>query len=586
MEPQHISVTERPVFLKEYFTNTAYQIPVYQREYVWSEKIVVDFLENLISEKDFQYTFFGIVILKKLRSKGLTKNEIIDGQQRSVSFQLILKLLSIYANDNFNNNKAIILRLREVNDLLLKEGSPVVTPSKNDKHLFNAILNSRTLEDFNNALKNNREFSKRHLYRNASRIMTYIQDEALTQKSWLRVINNLLCKVYLITITVTSSQNANQLFKSFNQKRIPLLLSDLLRNDVYIAGLKYKLREAEIIKVLEELNSIFLEISKNNKISAEEFLFYFINSMAFTVSIFGKKQFSKPLGSNKLYDAFEWLINEYYKGKLRNFIFDLKQTWDCILPLIDPAGNNNNHFLGKEGKVKKDHLEEFTYLFALRAFNIKKGLHIILAAKIKYSKQKYLNILRTTTYFSIRHTFTPKDMKLLEGWLAEAALVLFKTKSPLNFRKELEKYATVQYQKGITKNFGDYEFSNTRAKALLLLLALRDKNFDYMLKDKFSDIEIEHIWPDKPIDKYFRSMNVDRSVYDANKRRIGNLILCPQVVNGAVKNKPFDEKLRLYKKYQNKIYHCSKFVLNTKIWSEQKISERTNKLQNGLAGIN
>ena len=586
MRPEEIKVTDRPITISDYFTKTQYQIPIYQREYVWSEKIVEDFLEELISNKDFDHTFFGIIILKKVRVGGQYVFEVIDGQQRSISFSLILKLLYIYANTNLTDNKRVQLKLKEMNDLLWDKRTPVVRPSRNDKDLYEGVLKADTIDDLNATLKEHREYSKRHLYKNTVKIIDFIVDESLNVSSWLRVTDNLLKMVYVITITVDSPKNANQLFKSFNQKRVTLLLSDLLRNDVYLCGLKHKFKEDKIVDILEDLNDIFKEISKSNKIGTEEFLFYFINNMGFSIPIFNERgKDRKPLSSNKLYAAFEWLINEYYKNKLAKFIEDLQNTWAYLLPLVDPESSTSNYFIGKEGKVKKEVLEEFVYLYALRSFSIKKGLHIILAAKMSMSRRKYLSVLRTTTIFTIQHTFTPKDMKSLEGWLAEASNELFRTGNPDLYKRRLKKFITVQYENSVSRNFCYYEFSNTRAKALLQLIHFNDRGFKSVFVDKFNDIEIEHVWPDKPSERLLKQIGENKSIYNASKRYLGNLILCHQSINAEAKNKSFEEKKKIYANRSKRMYAASNIVLKSKDWTAKSIEMRTKELQAKFSGL-
>lgn len=586
MKREEIKVSEIPITIGDYFSKTQYQIPIYQREYVWSEKIVEDFLEELISEKDFEHTFFGIIILKKTRISGQLAYEVIDGQQRSISFSLILKLLSIFANSSLADNNRVQLKLKEVKDLLIAGRTPVVRPSRNDRDLYQAILESENAEELEETLKRNKEYSKRHLYKNTVKIYQYLKDESLTVVSWLRVIESLLTKVYVITITVDSPKNANQLFKSFNQKRVTLLLSDLLRNDVYLCGLKHNFKEEKIIDILENLNDIFKEISKSNKVGTEEFLFYFINAMGFSVPIFNARaKDRKPLSNNKLYSAFEWILNAHYKKNLGKFIADLKNTWETLLPIMDPENLTGNYFIGREGRVKMELYEEFVYLYALRSFNIKKGTHIILAAKMNLNKRKYLDVLRTTTIFTIQHTFTPRDMKSLEGWLAEASLELFRSGDPKIYKKKLKKNVTLQYEKSVSRNFSYYEFSNARAKALLLLIHLKDRGFRQILVDKFNDIEIEHIWPDKPADKLVREIGINKSVYDASKRYLGNLLLCHQSINGEAKNKPFEEKQAIYRKRHKRMYSVSGFITRRHDWDVDSINQRTEELQQRFSNL-
>src|SRR5215213_2892300 len=77
--------------IEEAFRDCFYIVPDYQREYVWTEKEVLQLLEDIDEQVDGGNTreyFIGMVLV----SQTIEKNhyEVIDGQQRLTTFFLML----------------------------------------------------------------------------------------------------------------------------------------------------------------------------------------------------------------------------------------------------------------------------------------------------------------------------------------------------------------------------------------------------------------------------------------------------------------------------------------------------------------
>jgi uncharacterized protein with ParB-like and HNH nuclease domain len=81
--------------------NLQYEIPFFQRAYVWSEENWTIFWEHLLSELEAYEKgynsehFIGTIITKQKESKSLSENvvELIDGQQRLTTISIFLKAL-------------------------------------------------------------------------------------------------------------------------------------------------------------------------------------------------------------------------------------------------------------------------------------------------------------------------------------------------------------------------------------------------------------------------------------------------------------------------------------------------------------
>ena len=97
-----------------------YSIPEYQRPYEWNENNIDQFLESIISGfKDGAFNvFFGTIQIDK-REESIDKGriDIVDGQQRLISFLLLLKVVSENYNLDFLYEDTI---RNDSNDMLYK----------------------------------------------------------------------------------------------------------------------------------------------------------------------------------------------------------------------------------------------------------------------------------------------------------------------------------------------------------------------------------------------------------------------------------------------------------------------------------
>ena len=89
--------------LKVFSTHTVFEIPYYQRAYVWEEENWKRFLEDMenisLIEKPY---FIGSLILKQKETETGSKygdvRVVIDGQQRLTTITVFFKVLSLKRN--------------------------------------------------------------------------------------------------------------------------------------------------------------------------------------------------------------------------------------------------------------------------------------------------------------------------------------------------------------------------------------------------------------------------------------------------------------------------------------------------------
>jgi hypothetical protein len=84
-------------------TNVKFKIPKYQRPFKWTTKNVIQLLDDIIDAKNQNKETYrvGTLILHQCQQRNSTTYNIVDGQQRTITFSLLLLALSRYLDERF-----------------------------------------------------------------------------------------------------------------------------------------------------------------------------------------------------------------------------------------------------------------------------------------------------------------------------------------------------------------------------------------------------------------------------------------------------------------------------------------------------
>ena len=123
-----------------------FRIPVYQRNYDWSESNCNRLLDDIytIMESGEKH-FLGTIVFMAARSGGFTLQEyvIIDGQQRLTTLMLILKALSVVAEEHGDDCYHEIEESYLHNKYCDEEFKVKLKPIKSDNNQFLLLLNGK-----------------------------------------------------------------------------------------------------------------------------------------------------------------------------------------------------------------------------------------------------------------------------------------------------------------------------------------------------------------------------------------------------------------------------------------------------------
>ena len=242
-------LTPKKLFQKD----IRYTIPAFQRRYVWNledqweplwedvRNTAEDYLEKLESydgnsveaERDTRRHFLGAVVIQQVsgRVRDIEKREVIDGQQRLTTLQLLLDAVQyVCEKRNAKGVKKRLLKLVENDKDILVENEEVfkLWPTVSDRRAFTrAMDNESVIDGFEDSL-----IVQAHEYfqLQASQWIDSDTDSMHTRMEALEIaITGML---NMVVIDLGLQDDPHVIFETLNARGTPLLESDLIKNYV------------------------------------------------------------------------------------------------------------------------------------------------------------------------------------------------------------------------------------------------------------------------------------------------------------------------------------------------------------------
>jgi uncharacterized protein with ParB-like and HNH nuclease domain len=305
-----------PCTIQEFFkdSNKLIRIPDYQRPYSWTKKHVLDLLTDVKKLTDVQNAswFFGPIFTVK-QSVSVEETDLLDGQQRITTIQILLRELSLfqyYGNVNFESDPSFkkFARAAEACKLCLTKTygidnkKAIFTTEETIKDLFNQyIIDFDDVNSFDSYIKQNEKFDieLRKAIDNGSKtaetignsisiIRRFLKDNylnftesSISQKleELYNFIECLLTKCWLIEIPMQNHHDSIQIFESINNRGKSLTLVDKIQ---YKSIIKISAEKLPILrKKWKEIYSGLISLEGEGDIKSEDDFFkVFINSIA------------------------------------------------------------------------------------------------------------------------------------------------------------------------------------------------------------------------------------------------------------------------------------------------------------------
>ncbi|WP_062989986.1 DUF262 domain-containing protein [Nocardia anaemiae] len=236
-----------------------YEIPVFQRPYVWSEEDqwaplwqdVLRVVDKVLVAGDDQDAldaisghFLGAIVFKsKPASTGdVTRHSVIDGQQRTTTLQVLLDAAQKVLADLGYEDEGEALAELTVNSAKRFRNKPEqfkLRPSRSDRDAFSAVMSGADVGayDDHRVVEAHRFFSNEiHIWIAGVRDDSD-QDLVGTQSERVQALTDVLqFRLLVVAINLSGHDDDQLIFETLNDRGTPLLKADLIKNWIFQRG--------------------------------------------------------------------------------------------------------------------------------------------------------------------------------------------------------------------------------------------------------------------------------------------------------------------------------------------------------------
>jgi hypothetical protein len=204
-----------------------YEIPPYQRPYSWERENVQQLLDDVWTAFDDQDKEYFIGSLITIEREADRRYDVVDGQQRLTTLNLILARMRDQIDDPAA--KAHLgQRILPSNPLTKRAESPRLVLRRRDQSFFRKhVLEGLALDCEDHRL----ESPQRHLAENLRVVDAFLTDKG--QEALMAFADFLLNRVYGVFVTTHSLPSAYRLFNVLNARGMSLSNADLIKNTLF-----------------------------------------------------------------------------------------------------------------------------------------------------------------------------------------------------------------------------------------------------------------------------------------------------------------------------------------------------------------
>ena len=206
-----------------------YEIPPYQRPYSWKVENVQQLLEDVweaYGNSDEEYFIGSLITIEIEKGK---RYDVVDGQQRLTTLNLILARLRDHIEDGAA--KAVLgKRVLPRNELTGETETPRLLLRRKDQSFFRRhVLDSHPLPL--TAERSKLDAPQQRITENLEAIDSFLGQK--DQQTLKLFANYLLMKVYVVFVKTESLKSAYRLFNVLNARGMSLSNADLIKNTLF-----------------------------------------------------------------------------------------------------------------------------------------------------------------------------------------------------------------------------------------------------------------------------------------------------------------------------------------------------------------
>lgn len=543
--------TENNTFRKLIGNGLTYRIPRFQRDYSWEveqwEDLWADILSSLKEDEDTAH-YMGYLVLQSTDDKSF---DVIDGQQRLTTINLIaLAILKniqrlIESNNDAEANKQRLNQIRQTYigylDPVTLIPRPKLTLNRNNNDYFqNYLIPLGHLPQ--------RGFrASEHLLRKAfewfdKQIISYLKSNSGDEgKRLAQLIESISDNLFFTVITVTNELNAYKVFETLNARGVRLSSTDLLKNYLFSVLDRGQENEHELRNLEERWESI---VSRLQSEKFPDFLRTYWNSRY------------KLARQSELFKIMRNHIKD--RENVFSLIRGMEEDLDNYLALTSPEISNRS--------------QDDKYLAnILKMFRVRQPFPLLLAARRKFSDSEFTTLMRAIMVISFRYNtigaYSPNEQERVYNSAAEQI-----NRGEINNLNQLWNLLKSIY---IDDNRFKADFSekairtsDSRGKKIVrFILCALEKQLSRSDYDFSSDsFNIEHVLPQNAPDAW-EGFTYEESIALAD--RLGNMTLLQSSDNNDLGTKEYAQKRQVY---ENSNFELTKRLANqNQEWTPEKI---------------
>ncbi|GAA9993320.1 DUF262 domain-containing protein [Helicobacter pylori] len=528
-----------------------YQVPDYQRPYVWDKDhlgaLIDDLVGSYTNNKEDQYFCGSIVIAENQKDK---RWDVVDGQQRLTSFIILAcTILKLYKSSLGQKSKAFIKESIYDRHDEEKERLKFLTAQNYNNIFENTVLNNLEFEDNIKKSGLNKKFEENTYLRNAYYFKELLNESM--ENGSISDIDDFVKWFYehinLTRIICFEQDSAMQIFQVLNDRGQPLSPIDILKSSLMQEIKQDSEKRKDFITTWDKLVEACKSV-EGTDIDLEDFFNMYL-------------EYADPSASKKRADKGLKKVFKDSKKDACGFIYGVSEFMKSYTDLLK----------------KQD-----PYIYLLRYLPSRFWASILTTALyVKYPDFDALKKLLVSYYY--------------QTWIAGGTITRIKQTS-INIIKNVKSNGGIEtIKKLILGNIESYNTFNQYhynlwdsssvypSKWVRPVLALANYFMTDEKKPNFiamdAETQVEHILPQKP--KRGSQWNED---FDKEKREecvnnIANLTLLKRKKNAQALNGDFDEKRKIYGgKDTSEVISCyditKELYSDYRKWDEKSLQKR------------
>lgn len=525
-----------------------FRIPVYQRNYDWSESNCNRLLDDIygIMQSGDKH-FLGTIVFMAAKSGGFALREyiIIDGQQRLTTLMLILKALSVVAESVGDDCYHEIEEQYLHNKYCDEEFKVKLKPIKSDNNQFLLLLEDKIDEMDEDT----------HIYHNFMLCKERFERWAEKGINPSHVLDA-LTKLEIVEIVLTKGEDDPQvIFESINSTGLELSNADLIRN--------YLLMNADDQEKLYENYWLYIEKTLRNKMDYSNLDAFFMQYIVYKTS--------KPVNSRQLYNSFVKLFKDsgYSQENILKELRYYAEIFGAFVYGSDKYSDRINKLLYRLRVLN----QTTCYPFLLHVFDdYHQGV---------ITEETVEKILQFILAYLLRRMVCGVPSNTLRGLFTYLYNRIFKVASnKQKYYETLNKFLFTVSSKDVIPSAAEFERALQKANiygnnALCRFLLLDIENGDGKEILQAENLTIEHIMPQTLSADWSHIRTEEHEEY---LHTLGNLSVTGY--NSELSNKSFAEKQDIIRE-NSKAVILNSDVLDKESWNVADIQARAKR----LAGI-